>query len=100
MFHLQTTKDFQKWVEQLQDARAQVAVVRRLWRLQAGNPGDFKPVGEGVAELRVDVGPGYRVYFIRRGRQVIVVLAGGDKSTQSSDIKRAIGLARELKWTN
>jgi putative addiction module killer protein len=65
-------------------------------RLAAGNPGDVKPVGEGVSELRIDYGPGYRVYFVKRGQAVIILLAGGDKSTQAKDIRTAIRLAQNL----
>jgi len=68
----------------------------RIERLAAGNPGDVKPVGDGVSELRIDYGPGYRVYFTRRGNEVVILLAGGDKSTQDTDIKIAQGLARNL----
>jgi len=68
----------------------------RVERLAAGNPGDVRPVGEGVSELRIDYGPGYRVYFTRRGRTVIILLAGGDKRTQAADIKTALRLARDL----
>jgi putative addiction module killer protein len=69
----------------------------RIERLAAGNPGNVKPVGEGVSELRIDFGPGYRVYFTQRGREVVILLAGGDKSTQATDIKTALRLARNLK---
>lgn len=75
--------------------RARILV--RIERLAAGNPGDMKPVGEGVSELRIDFGPGYRVYFTKRGREVVILLAGGDKSTQATDIKTALRLARNLK---
>jgi putative addiction module killer protein len=75
--------------------RARILV--RIERLAAGNPGDVKPVGEGVSELRIDFGPGYRVYFTKRGREVVILLAGGDKSTQATDIKTALRLARNLK---
>ncbi len=68
----------------------------RIERLAAGNPGDVKPVGEGVSELRIDYGPGYRVYFMKRGREVVILLAGGDKATQSIDIRAALRLARNL----
>jgi putative addiction module killer protein len=71
-------------------------VQARIERLAAGNPGDVKPVGQGVSELRIDYGPGYRVYFVRKGRTVIVLLAGGDKTTQAADIKTALRLARNL----
>lgn len=69
----------------------------RIRRLSLGNPGDSKPVGEGVSELRVDLGPGYRVYFVQRGSVLIVLLAGGDKSTQAEDIRKAKTLARNLE---
>lgn len=94
MFFVQLTKSFQDWLDDLRDVRAQVAVARRLDRVRAGNLGDAKPVGDGVSELLVDVGPGYRVYFVQRGRELIVVLAGGNKSSQASDIKRAKKLAK------
>ncbi len=94
MFFVQLTKSFQDWLDDLRDVRAQVAVARRLDRVRAGNLGDAKPVGDGVSELRVDVGPGYRVYFVQRGGELIVVLAGGNKSSQASDIKRAKKLAK------
>ena len=69
----------------------------RIERLAMGNPGDVKPVGDSVSELRIDTGPGYRVYFIRRGRMLVILLAGGDKSTQATDIRTAIRLARNLE---
>lgn len=72
-------------------------ILARIERLAAGNPGDVKPVGEGVSELRIDCGPGYRVYFTRRGNEIVILLAGGDKSTQTTDIKTALRLARNLK---
>ena len=78
----------------MRDVRARVLV--RVERLVAGNPGDARPVGEGVSEMRIDYGPGYRVYFKRRGRTVVVLLAGGDKRSQSADIKTALRLARNL----
>lgn len=76
----------------LQGARVQA----RIERLAAGNAGDVKPVGEGVSELRIDYGPGYRVYFTKRGREVVILPAGGDKSTQAGDVKAALHLARKL----
>jgi putative addiction module killer protein len=69
----------------------------RIQRLAGGNPGDVKPVGSGVSELRIDYGPGYRVYFLRRGHMLVILLCGGDKSSQATDIKRAIALAAELE---
>jgi putative addiction module killer protein len=76
--------------------QARARIQARIERLATGNPGDVKPVGEGVSELRIDYGPGYRVYYTKRGKTVIILLAGGSKSTQSSDIKTALDLAREL----
>ncbi len=75
-------------------ARARIQV--RVERLETGNPGDVKAVGEGASELRIDYGPGYRVYYTKRGRKVVILLAGGDKSTQAMDIKVALRLARNL----
>ena len=76
--------------------RARARVLVRVERLAAGNPGDVRPVGEGVSELRIDYGPGYRVYFKKRGRMIVILLAGGDKRTQSEDVKTALRLARIL----
>ena len=81
----------------LKDLQAQLRVISRIERLSAGTPGDVKPVGAGVSEMRLDYGPGYRVYFMQRGVLVIVLLAGGDKRTQDADIKRAIKIASEWK---
>ena len=78
------------------DARGRARIQARIERLAAGNPGDVAPVGEGVSELRIDVDPGYRVYFTRRGRALIVLLAGGSKHTQTVDIRAALQLARGL----
>jgi len=83
-------------LDALHDLRARARVLTRIERLAAGNPGDVEPVGEGVSELRISYGPGYRVYFKERGRQLIILLAGGDKSTQAKDIKAALRLARNL----
>ena len=81
----------------LKDRQARLRVISRIERLSAGNPGDVKPVGAGVSELRLDHGPGYRVYFMQRGGLVIVLLAGGDKRTQEADIKLAIKIAQDWK---
>lgn len=96
MFTVQLTESFQSWLDGLRDMRAQVSIARRIERIAAGNLGDVKPVGEGVSELRVDVGPGYRVYVVQRGGHLVVVLAGGDKASQARDIKRAKLLAKEI----
>ena len=90
------TAAFVKWLDGLRDARAKARILLRLRRLSLGNFGDWKPVGNSVSELRIDYGPGYRVYLTRRGSSVIILLAGGTKKSQSRDIKRAISLAQEL----
>jgi putative addiction module killer protein len=87
---------FGKWIDGLQDIRARARILVRIERLAAGNPGDVKPVGEGVSEMRIDYGPGYRVYFKKIGQKVVILLAGGDKNTQSKDIKTALSLSRNL----
>ncbi len=89
------TNHFDKWFRQLKDTRAAARIQIRLDRLAAGNPGDVKPVGGGISELRIDYGPGYRVYYQQRGDVLIVLLYGGDKSSQAKDIKRARELAEE-----
>lgn len=96
MLEIRKTEVFAKWLDSLRDIQARARVLVRIERLAAGNPGDVKPVGEGVSELRIDYGPGYRVYFVKRGRRVVILLAGGDKSTQSKDIKTAVRLAQNL----
>lgn len=95
MFELIKSATFDRWLGGLRDSRAAARVQVRLDRLACGHPGDAKPVGEGVSELRIDYGPGYRVYFMRRGRLVIVLLCGGDKSTQDRDIAQAKALAAQ-----
>jgi putative addiction module killer protein len=94
---IRKTDVFARWLDGLHDIRARARVLARIERLASGNPGDVAPVGEGVSELRIDYGPGYRVYFKKHGRRLIVLLAGGDKSTQSKDIRAALRLARELE---
>lgn len=91
------TAAFQRWMTQLKDALAKVRILARLRRASMGNLGDWKAVGGGVAEMRIDHGPGYRIYFTRRGNRMIIVLAGGTKRTQNSDIARAIEIASQLK---
>lgn len=87
---------FTNWLAKLTDRDAQARIVVRLRRFELGNLGDVKPVGEGVMEARIDYGPGYRLYFVRRGLVLIVMLCGGDKRTQRADIERARKLAKEL----
>jgi putative addiction module killer protein len=88
---------FDTWFSNLKDRQARARIAVRIDRLSLGNPGDVKPVGCGVSEMRIDYGPGYRVYFTQRGPFVIVVLCGGDKRTQDADIKRAIEIAASWK---
>ena len=96
MIEIRKTVVFAAWLDGLHDISARARIQVRIERLAMGNPGDAKPVGEGVSELRVDYGPGYRVYFTRCGRKVVILLAGGDKRTQAGDIKTALRLARNL----
>jgi len=96
MFEIRKTDVYAKWLDGLRDARARARVLVRVERLAAGNPGDVRPVGEGVSELRVDYGPGYRVYFKKQARTIVILLAGGDKRTQSDGVKTALRLARNL----
>ncbi len=96
MLEVRRTEVYARWLDGLKDVRARARVLVRVERLVAGNPGDVRPVGEGVSELRIDYGPGFRVYFKRQGRTVVVLLAGGDKRTQSADIETALRLARNL----
>ena len=96
MIEIRKTEHFTKWIDSLQDIRARARIQARIERLATGNPGDIKPISEGVSEMRIDQGPGYRVYYIRHERSVIILLAGGDKSTQARDIKTALRLARNL----
>ena len=96
MIEIRKTDVFARWLDDLADLRARARIQARIERLAAGNPGDVKPAGQGVSELRIDYGPGYRVYFKRRGRTLIILLAGGDKGSQAKDIKRAQRLARDL----
>ena len=96
MLQIRKTETFVQWLDGLRDVHARARVQVRIERLAAGNPGDVEPVGEGVSELRIDYGPGYRVYYKKHGREVVILLAGGDKRTQSADIKTALRLARNL----
>jgi putative addiction module killer protein len=94
------SETFDLWLASLRDRQARARVMVRVDRLAGGNPGDVKPVGAGVSELRINYGPGYRVYFFQRGEVVVVLLCGGDKRTQAADIKRAIGLAAQWQEQN
>lgn len=96
MHTLIQTDVYKRWFAALRDARAQARINVRLRRVELGVLGDCKPVGEGGFELRVDYGPGYRVYFVQRGYEVIILLAGGDKASQARDIKSALKLARNV----
>ena len=96
MIEIRKTLTFAKWIDGLQDIRARARILVRIERLAAGNPGDVKPVGEGVSEMRIDYGPGYRVYFKKTGQMLIILLAGGDKKSQAKDIQTALRLARNL----
>ena len=96
MIEIRKTDLFAHWLDELSDIQARARVQVRIERLAAGNPGDVEPVGEGVSELRINYGPGYRVYFKQSGRELIILLAGGDKRTQTKDIKTALRLARDL----
>lgn len=93
---IRQTETYAAWFNRLRDRNARVRIDSRIRRLSLNNPGDVKPVGEGVSEMRIDYGPGYRVYFVRRGQALIVLLAGGNKNSQKRDIQKALELAREL----
>ena len=95
MIELKQTETFRKWWMKLRDERARGVIVSRLDRLAYGHAGDVEPVGEGISELRIHHGPGYRVYFQKRGNEIILLLCGGDKSTQGKDIRTAKRLAEE-----
>jgi putative addiction module killer protein len=96
MVEIRQTEVYAQWFGDLRDRQARARIDARIRRLSLGNPGDVRPVGEGVSELRIDYGPGYRVYFAQRGRELVILLAGGDKRTQDRGIKMALELARDL----
>jgi len=96
VIQVRQTEVYARWFAGLRDRQARARVDVRIRRLSLGNPGDVRAVGEGVSELRIDYGPGYRVYFVERGQELVVLLAGGDKRTQKRDIDRALDLARGL----
>ncbi|MCP2727211.1 type II toxin-antitoxin system RelE/ParE family toxin [Limnofasciculus baicalensis] len=96
MIEIRKTEIYSRWFNSLRDRQARARIDIRIRRLSMGNPGDVKPVGKGVSEVRIDYGPGYRVYFVQSGDTLIVLLAGGDKRTQERDIKTALDLAEKL----
>lgn len=93
---IRQTDEFADWFAQLRDRQARARITARIRRLSLGNPGDVKPVGSGVSEMRIDYGPGYRVYYVARGSTVVILLCGGDKRTQDRDINRAVELAQNV----
>ena len=97
MYEIRKTDDFVRWLDNLGDRRGRAKILARLDRVAEGNLGDTKPVGEGVAELRIPFGPGYRMYYTKRRNIVVILLLGGDKSTQEKDIKRAIQMVQNLE---
>jgi len=96
MIEVRQTDEFKTWLRRLRDANAVARILARIRRMEQGNLGDTKSVGAGVMELRVDYGPGYRVYYVQRGKAVVVLLCAGDKRAQARDIKRAYAMAREI----
>ena len=96
MVEIRQTDTYVRWFDDLRDLQARARILVRIRRLSLGNFGDVRPVGEGVSELRIDYGPGYRVYFTSRGESLVILLTGGDKRTQSRDIDTALRLSREL----
>jgi len=99
MFEVRQTAEFSGWLAALADRSARAAILTRLGRLALGNPGDVRPVGAGVSELRIHIGPGYRLYYMRAGERVYLILGGGDKGSQEADIRRAIEMANALRAT-
>jgi putative addiction module killer protein len=96
MIEVRQTTVFADWLKSLKDAKSAAKIAQRIVRLQSGLLGDVKPVGDGVSELRIDYGPGFRLYFVRKGKTLIVLLCGGDKSTQKGDIRQAKELATDV----
>jgi len=95
MIEVRQTREFSAWLHRLKDANAVARIVGRIRRMEQGNPGDTRSVGKGVFEMRIDYGPGYRVYFVHRGARIVILLCGGDKRTQQQDIERAQMLAEK-----
>jgi putative addiction module killer protein len=96
MIEVRQTDEFSGWLRRLRDANAVARIAGRIRRMEIGNPGDSRSVGQGVLEMRIDYGPGYRVYYAHRGAQIVILLCGGDKRTQQQDIKKALRLAETL----
>ena len=96
MIEVRQTREFSDWLHRLRDANAVVRIVGRIRRMEMGNPGDSRSVGRGILEMRIDYGPGYRIYYVRRGAQIVILLCGGDKRTQQQDIKKALRVAETL----
>ncbi|MFA5454254.1 MAG: type II toxin-antitoxin system RelE/ParE family toxin [Sulfurimonas sp.] len=97
MYLIKQTDTFLKWLKKLKDVKGKVSILRRVERMKSGNFGDYKSLGDEISELRIPTGPGYRVYYTKRGDEIIVLLVGGDKSTQSDDIAKAKHLVKELE---
>lgn len=96
MIEVRQTKEFSNWLRRLKDANAAARIVARIRRMEQGNPGDSKSVGKSVLEMRIDCGPGYRVYYVYRGSEIVILLCGGDKRTQAQDIRWAQSLAETV----
>ena len=96
MIEVRQTGEFSGWLRRLRDANAVARITGRIRRMEMGNPGDSRSVGQGVLEMRIDYGPGYRVYYVYRGAQIVILLCGGDKRTQQQDIKKALSVAETL----
>ena len=99
-FEIETTETYDKWLSNLKDRNASTYIQARMYRVRKGNFGNVEPVGEGISELKIDYGPGYRIYFIKQGRTIILLLCGGDKKTQKKDIKRAKEMLKCLQTNN
>ena len=97
MIEVRQTEAYARWFNRLSDKKAQARINARIRRLSLGNPGDTKPVASGISELRIDYGPGYRIYFVRRGKELIILLVGGAKDTQEKDIQKGIKLAGTIQ---
>ncbi len=96
MIEIRKTEVYAKWLDGLRDIQARARILVRVERLATGNPGDVRAVGKGISELRIDYGPGYRVYYTKHGQEMVILLAGGDKRTQAKDIKTVLNLAQNL----